>query len=82
MTLDEPYQVTFCGLLPPERRWYKVLPMSPIVQPLRPRRQRPHPPLAEVQVAEEERLLLRICRELGQLWPKFLVRPSMTAFRV
>ena len=29
--------------------------MSPIVQPLRARRQRPDPPLAEVQVAEEER---------------------------
>ena len=31
--------------------------MSPIVQHLRPRHQLPDPPLAEVQVAEEERLL-------------------------
>ena len=31
--------------------------MSPIVHPLPPRRQRPDPPLAEVEVAEEERLL-------------------------
>ncbi len=36
------------------------------------------PPLAEVQVAEEKRHLQCTCRELGQLWPKFLLRSSMT----
>ncbi len=30
---------------------------TPLPFPLRPRRQRPDPPLAEVEVAEEERLL-------------------------
>ncbi len=45
---------------------------------INPCRHRPQPPLAEVQVAEEEGLLLCTCRELGPLWPKFLVRSSMT----
>ncbi len=52
--------------------------------PLRPRNQRPDPPLAEVQVAEEERLLqparsrgIVVTTQPGQLLPKFLVRSSM-----